>query len=66
MISTETRSVQVVKSETCSPVDSVEALQHLLANQDIEISYDEAQELGNSLVEFFEILAGEVDDEHID
>ncbi len=46
-----------------SDMDRVECLQKVLRELDVEVSYDEAQEIGNSLVEFFETLAQEVDDE---
>lgn len=43
--------------------DNVEVLRRILATQQQrEIGYDEAQEIGDSLIEFYEVLAVEVQD----
>lgn len=52
---------QVVAS--ASDMDRVECLRLVLDGLGVEVSYDEAQEIGNSLIEFFEVLAEKVDDE---
>ena len=46
-----------------SDMDRVECLQQVLKKLGVEASYGETQEIGNSLVEFFETLAEKVDDE---
>lgn len=44
--------------------DKVETLRQILAMQEQrEIGYDEARDIGASLIEFYQVLAEEVDDE---
>jgi hypothetical protein len=46
------------------PVDKTELLRQIIVNQEKrEVGYDEAQEIGNALLEFYQILADEVCDE---
>lgn len=47
--------------------DSIERLRGILASQQQRpVAYSEAQEVGNSLVEFYELLAREDSDESAD
>lgn len=46
------------------PADKTELLRQIIVNQENrEVGYDEAQEIGNALLEFYQILADEVCDE---
>lgn len=45
--------------------DSIEELRQILATRQQIVSYDEAGEIADALVEFYEVLAGEVDNEPI-
>lgn len=46
------------------PVDKTELLRQIIVNQENrEVGYGEAQEIGNALLEFYQILADEVCDE---
>jgi hypothetical protein len=48
---------------TEAAIDSVEALRQILTKQQQrEIGYEEAREIGDSLIEFYEVLAEEVQD----
>jgi hypothetical protein len=45
-------------------IDGIEVLRHILAKQEQrEIGYNEAQEIGASLIEFYQILAEEASDD---
>ena len=47
-----------------SATDNVEALRQILAKQERrEVGYGEAQEIGASLIEFYQILAEEASDD---
>lgn len=48
---------------TSEAIDSIEELQLILAARQQTVSYDEASEIADALVEFYEVLAEEVDDE---
>ena len=52
-------------SVSTNDMDRVECLRHILKGLRIEATYDEAQEIGTSLVEFFEAFAMEAEDGHI-
>ncbi len=46
------------------PTDKTELLRQIIINQENrEVGYDEAQEIGNTLLEFYRVLAEEVCDE---
>ena len=46
------------------PTDKTELLRQIIINQENrEVDYDEAQEIGNTLLEFYRVLAEEVCDE---
>lgn len=47
---------------TSEATDSVEELRLILAARQQAVSYDEASEIADALVEFYEVLAEEVDD----
>lgn len=56
-----------VQLSATAEVDKVETLRHILAvQQQREVGYDEAREIGTALLDFYEILAEEVYDESAD
>ena len=56
--------VSLARSSTDPICDRVEELRQILARQEQrEVGYSEAQEIGTSLVEFYQLLAEEVCDE---
>lgn len=49
------------------PTDRVEALRQIIISQEQrEVGYDEAREIGDTLIEFFQILAEEAQDEPVE
>lgn len=60
MLLTSQQSGKVAVKQTESKGDSIEALQQILATQEHrEVSRSEAQEVGASLLEFYQVLAEE-------
>ena len=58
-------TTEAAKVESASPqdADNVEVLRLILTKeQRREVTFDEAQAIGESLVEFYQVLAEEVDD----
>jgi hypothetical protein len=61
------QQTEEVTTEPPQQADGVETLRQIIARQELrEVGYDEAHEIGNSLLEFYEILAEEVCDETSD
>ena len=59
-----TISQQAEKIKTLPEVDSTEALRRIIAKQEQrEVGYDEAREIGASLIEFYQVLAEEACDD---
>lgn len=55
---------QLIRESVNVPaVGSAEALRQILTTQQQAVSYDEASEIADTLVEFYEALAEEADDE---
>jgi len=51
---------EVVQAQPFQQIDRVEALRQIIAKQRRrEVGYDEAREIGNTLIEFYLILAEE-------
>ncbi len=62
MLLTSQRSGEV-EAQPLQPDDSIEALRLIIAEQERrEVGYDEAKEIGSSLLQFFRVLA-EANDE---
>ena len=64
MLLTSQQSGETETIRSVEPIaDNVEVLRQILARQQQrEIGYDEAQDIGDSLIEFYEVLAEEVQD----
>ena len=60
LLTTEIAKVESVPSQDA---DNIEVLRRILAKEQCrDVTYDEAQAIGESLVEFYRVLAEEVDD----
>jgi len=60
MLSTSEIQTRILSIET---TDQTEVLRQIIAQKvDHDIDYEEAQEIGNNLLEFYQLLAEEVDD----
>lgn len=64
MLLTSQQSGETETIRSVEPIaDNVEVLRRILIEQQQrEIGYDEAQDIGDSLIEFYEVLAEEVQD----
>ena len=59
--------ISEVRAETTDSSGTTEALRHILILQERrEIGHDEAQEIGMSLIEFYQLLADGTDDDTTD
>lgn len=53
--------------QEAQPTDRVEMLRQIIISQEQrEVGYDEAREIGDTLIEFYEILAEETQDEPVE
>jgi hypothetical protein len=60
MLSTSEIQTRILSVKT---TDQTEVLRQIIAQKvDHDIDYEEAQEIGNNLLEFYQLLAEEVDD----
>ena len=60
MLSTSEIQTRIISVKT---IDQTEVLRQIIAQRvDHDIDYEEAQEIGNNLLEFYQLLAEEVDD----
>lgn len=60
MLSTSEIQTRILSVET---TDQTEVLRQIIAQKvDHDIDYEEAQEIGNNLLEFYQLLAEEADD----
>lgn len=56
-----------IEAKPLQIADKVEALRQIIAKQEQrEVGYDEAREIGDTLIEFYQVLAEEVEDEPLD
>lgn len=56
-----------IEAQPLQATDKVEALRQIIAKQEQrEVGYDEAREIGDTLIEFYQVLAEEVEDEPLD
>lgn len=66
MLLTSQRSGEI-EAQPSQTTDRVEALRQIIAKQEQrEVGYDEAREIGDTLLEFYQVLAEEVGDESTD
>lgn len=66
MLLTRQRS-GVIEVQPSQATDKVEALRQIIAKQEHrEVGYDEAREIGDTLIEFYQVLAEEAEDEPLD
>lgn len=53
--------------QEAQPTDRVETLRQIIISQEQrEVGYDEAREIGDTLIEFYQILAEEAQDEPVE
>lgn len=56
-----------IEAQPSQATDKVEALRQIIAKQEQrEVGYDEAREIGDTLIEFYQVLAEEMEDEPLD